>query len=195
MPKPKYSAAERAALKAQGKKRCTRCAVVQPLAAFQKRRGANSHLLDSQCKECIRAARRAWYARDKTRFAEYQRRDFEKHREARLARILAWAKANPDRVRAAGKRHRQQYPERGRLRTMRRYYQQRGAFVEDVERLIVFARDDGLCGICGRPVDPADYEIDHVVPIRWGGKHCYANVQLAHRFCNRRKGARLLTHF
>jgi 5-methylcytosine-specific restriction endonuclease McrA len=34
--------------------------------------------------------------------------------------------------------------------------------------------------------------MDHIVPFAAGGTHEPANVQLAHRVCNSRKGARLL---
>lgn len=32
---------------------------------------------------------------------------------------------------------------------------------------------------------------DHIVPLAEGGEHSYANVQVAHVFCNRSKGGRL----
>jgi 5-methylcytosine-specific restriction endonuclease McrA len=71
----------------------------------------------------------------------------------------------------------------------------RGAFVEDVEPLVVLERDDGVCGICGEDVDPTFFDIDHVIPLARGGEHSYRNVQVAHRRCNARKGARLLDAF
>ena len=56
-----------------------------------------------------------------------------------------------------------------------------------------------VCGICGLPVDktlkspdPMSKTIDHIIPVSRGG-HPFelANLQLAHRCCNRQKGARL----
>jgi 5-methylcytosine-specific restriction endonuclease McrA len=64
-----------------------------------------------------------------------------------------------------------------------------GAEVEHVDPLVVLERYDGACGICGEDVDPFDHEMDHIVPISRGGPHTYANVQPAHRGCNRRKSA------
>ena len=57
-------------------------------------------------------------------------------------------------------------------------------------------RDAWVCGICTGPVD-RDLEypdrmcatVDHVVPISKGGRHVWANVQLAHLDCNMAKGA------
>ena len=62
----------------------------------------------------------------------------------------------------------------------------------------VYARDKGICYICGKPCDRNDYKekegiivcgnnypsIDHVVPLAKGGKHEWSNVRLAHRICN-----------
>lgn len=59
--------------------------------------------------------------------------------------------------------------------------------------ITVYTRDQGRCGICGEPVDPADVEIDHVHPISRGGSHEPKNWQLSHRRCNRLKSARVAT--
>lgn len=58
----------------------------------------------------------------------------------------------------------------------------------------VYARDRGICQICGKPTDPTDIKdghirrnyptLDHVVPLSKGGKHTWDNVQLAHMACN-----------
>lgn len=61
-----------------------------------------------------------------------------------------------------------------------------GAYSEWIDRNAVFERDRGVCGICGRPVDPADWHLDHIVPLG-PGDHVYANVRISHPACNRRK--------
>ena len=65
------------------------------------------------------------------------------------------------------------------------------AFVEEVSYEKLYARDSGICQICGLPVHPVkgidnswDGTIDHIVPISVGGKHSMSNCQLAHRICN-----------
>ena len=59
-------------------------------------------------------------------------------------------------------------------------------------------RDNGMCQLCGREVNEADYvyvndafvagndypSIDHIKPLSKGGVHQWDNVQLAHRLCN-----------
>lgn len=59
----------------------------------------------------------------------------------------------------------------------------------------VLAEED-VCWICGRPVDkslpagdPMAPELDEVVPVSLGGSPVErANVRLAHRVCNERRG-------
>lgn len=59
----------------------------------------------------------------------------------------------------------------------------------------IYERDGWHCRLCGEIVDrslpclhPDAPTIDHIIPISRGGKHIRANVQLAHRKCNVRKG-------
>jgi hypothetical protein len=63
-----------------------------------------------------------------------------------------------------------------------------GARVERFARSEIYARDGGVCGICGRHVPAPDSSLDHVVPISRGGIHTPANVRLAHFDCNAQRG-------
>lgn len=71
----------------------------------------------------------------------------------------------------------------------------------------LYRRDKGRCQICGMICDWNDYEvreggafiangnypsIDHIVPLAKGGKHEWANIQLACRKCNTIKSDRIL---
>jgi 5-methylcytosine-specific restriction endonuclease McrA len=64
------------------------------------------------------------------------------------------------------------------------------AFIEDVDPLVIYTRDKGLCQICLKPINDL-YEIDHIIPLARGGKHSYENTQLAHPSCNRHKWAKI----
>lgn len=73
-----------------------------------------------------------------------------------------------------------------------------GVEYETIDRSAVFERDGWTCGICELPVDPDEpfpsagaATLDHVVPMSHGGGHVWANVQLAHFYCNTVKGNRL----
>jgi len=68
-------------------------------------------------------------------------------------------------------------------------------------RLKVLMSQD-VCGICGKPVDkslpasdPMSATVDHIVPVSRGGDPSdIANLQLAHRCCNRAKSDKLPQH-
>ena len=55
-------------------------------------------------------------------------------------------------------------------------------------RPFVYERDAGLCGLCGRPVDPDKFHVDHIRPVSEGGEWFEpANLRLAHPKCNMRR--------
>lgn len=72
----------------------------------------------------------------------------------------------------------------------------------------LYARDEGICWICGDRCDFEDYvrdekgsfiagarypSIDHIYPISKGGQHTWDNVRLAHCRCNTLKGAKVVS--
>lgn len=67
----------------------------------------------------------------------------------------------------------------------------RGAYVANVNRRLIFERDNWKCGLCRKAVrrtsvvpHPLAPTIDHIIPISRGGTHEPANVQCAHFRCN-----------
>ena len=56
------------------------------------------------------------------------------------------------------------------------------------EVLMVYARDKGICRICGKEVKADQVSIDHIVLLARGDAREPTNWQLAHRSCNARKG-------
>lgn len=158
-------------------------------------------------KERAAASRKAWYEKNKEAALAYgkryraenavdlrsydrERAKTEKRQELqrRIARensakkveaVRAWAAANPDKA----KRNRKNVEGRRRARL-------RSQPFEPIDLLDVYRSNDGLCGICNKPVAEDAFELDHIVPISKGGGHVRENVQPAHRSCNRRKGAR-----
>lgn len=103
------------------------------------------------------------------------------------------------RSRETARRRRAANPEIGRASAARRRALELSTFVEDVALAALFDRDRGRCGVCGEEVeralkhpDPKSASVDHVVPLSKGGEHSYANTQLAHLDCNRRKGTKVM---
>jgi 5-methylcytosine-specific restriction endonuclease McrA len=71
---------------------------------------------------------------------------------------------------------------------------QYGGRYEFIDKLAVFARDNWVCQLCGKPVDrdaqwpdPYSVSLDHRVPLSKGGDHLYENVQCSHLRCNQSK--------
>lgn len=49
-----------------------------------------------------------------------------------------------------------------------------------------------ICGICGKPItDMKDCTLDHIIPLSRGGRTSLENCQLAHSWCNKKKGSKL----
>ena len=58
----------------------------------------------------------------------------------------------------------------------------------------MFEVQDGLCGICNKPMNFGEHEVDHVIPVCYGGGNERGNLQLAHTKCNRMKRTEVDPH-
>lgn len=134
------------------------------------------------------AAARARYATDPTHAA----RVLANNRKYRAARLDEYRERDKHYSKAYQVRHPERFEQTHRRASLTRRALVIGAFVESVDALAVFERDNGVCGICHRRVDPkSKWHVDHVIPLSKGGMHSYANVQLAHARCNLSKRASL----
>jgi 5-methylcytosine-specific restriction endonuclease McrA len=118
----------------------------------------------------------AHYAAHREEKAVYDAAYRAAHREERLAYDAAYAAKNRDKIRDKVGRHRSRKAD---------------AFIESVDRQVVFTRDAGTCGICQQGVESANWHLDHVIPLSKGGQHSYDNVQVSHPSCNQRKSSKL----
>lgn len=82
-------------------------------------------------------------------------------------------------------------------RTQRLHYHSKGRTMTDDRRrtrgparAAVLARTGGTCYLCGRPLDPAAFDVDHVRALDAGGADDLANKAPACAACNRGRGAR-----
>lgn len=112
------------------------------------------------CKECIVIRRNKWLA---------------ENRQAYNATGYAWRERNPH----------YKLSDNANRRAVRRH-----AFVEKIDRRIVFQRDEGICYLCNKPADPALWHLDHKMPLSKGGLHFYENVAVTHPRCNMIKHAK-----
>ena len=68
----------------------------------------------------------------------------------------------------------------------------------DEQRTIIYARDEGICQICGDKTDPIGgdsksptaFHADHIIPHTAGGPTSIANGQTTHLHCNEKKGSK-----
>lgn len=102
-----------------------------------------------------------------------------RNRERELKRMSDWAKKNP---------------EKAQQKNRRRQAKKLNVPHDDWIWYEIYARDLGVCQICGLPVYNDDLapiqihaEYDHRVPLSKGGSDTADNVWLTHRFCNQHK--------
>lgn len=87
---------------------------------------------------------------------------------------------------------------RRRAHWKKRHAIKRGAIeAETIYPESIYERDGWVCRLCGLPVDralefpdPMCASLDHKRPLKDGGTHTRANVQLAHFRCNAAKGSK-----
>lgn len=60
----------------------------------------------------------------------------------------------------------------------------KGAFVEHIDKRVLWERFGRLCALCTQPIKFKHVTLDHIVPLSKGGLHSYENIQPAHGLCN-----------
>lgn len=56
-----------------------------------------------------------------------------------------------------------------------------------LERISVYDKGNGLCAICGEPIDFDNFTVDHIVPLYNGGSNAMDNLQPTCFVCNQMK--------
>ncbi len=171
----------------EGFKQCCRCREEKPLVDFNLHRSQP----DGRQRQC-QACQRTWGLASYHKNEETRRAYYARHREALIAKAVAWQRANSERRREVNRRYHQRHSFQIRQRDQRRKARVKGAWTGPVDYAAILARDGHVCHICGGTVDPADLHFDHVVPIARGGKHHAHNIRPAHARCNLAKGARVI---
>lgn len=122
-------------------KRCTKCGQHKPPSEFYAN-AAGRDGLRSDCKTCVAARRKKWYA---------------ENREREIERVTGWQRANKDRYNAKQRRYRAANKERIRDQYVRRTF---GITLADYERML--DEQDGGCAICGAPEpEGSSLHVDH----------------------------------
>jgi len=133
---------------------------------------------------------RTYYTANRKKQLTYQTVYRAEHREKIMTRDAVYNAAHREQRRAYYATYRAIHSEEIATYQATRRARKADAFIEAIDRQTVFSRDGGLCGICQQGVEPANWHLDHVIPLSKGGQHSYDNVQVSHPVCNMRKGTR-----
>ena len=130
--------------------------------------------------------------RNKENIKVYRESYYKNHREERLVYGRGWREKNPDYMRSYRQEHEKRFRDYYRQKCSRRRAKIFKAFVEEIDRGVVFERDSGICYLCGLPVDPNNWHLDHKIPLSKNGLHCYDNVGVTHPSCNHKKKDKIM---
>lgn len=75
-----------------------------------------------------------------------------------------------------------------RARRWKRYQCKQHTTCQQINRQAVWDRGKGICHICNSPALPDNWHLEHIVPLKRGGTHCYDNIAVSHPECNLYKG-------
>lgn len=141
--------------------------------------------------ELVKASKRAWDEANYEKLREFANRANRRWKASNAEKVIAyntqWAKDNPDLVAAKAKRWRQSHPEVTRAAKSRRRAMIRGSMIGPVDLMALWEQQDGLCALCGLPIDrdlkwpdPFSASVDHIIPLAKGGPHTQENLQWVH---------------
>ena len=68
---------------------------------------------------------------------------------------------------------------------------EKNAFIENINPLSLYKKQNGICYICDKKFDFKDMEMDHIIPLCKNGKHETKNTKMACAKCNRSKGGKM----
>lgn len=185
--------------------RCLRpdlCRSCRKLAAATRyRQSENGRATRARCQARYvqsdkgRAVQARFFQSEKGRAALARYRESDK---CRATKARCWARRRQlgeYRLYQAQYQARYRKTDKGRAQMARCWALRRGReanaiVLEYVDRETIFVLDGGLCHLCDVPVEAGAFEVDHVIPIAVEPIEAQFNCAVAHKSCNRRKGAR-----
>ena len=58
-------------------------------------------------------------------------------------------------------------------------------------RRLIWERDEGMCYMCHKNLNLSEIELDHLIPVAFGGSSDEKNLAVSCQKCNRRRGTRI----
>lgn len=158
--------------------KCYGCGEILPESSFSRDNSRSGQRnVSGKCRTCKALYQKALHITNPRKYIEYSAGYYERNRKVHLQRMSLWRRQNPDRMLAYWHNY------KARLKA-------NGPYDLGITRPKLFTRDGGMCQICQTVTTYKDCSIDHVKPASKGGTHTWGNVQLAHKLCNIRKGAK-----
>jgi len=138
------------------------------------------------------AAAKAWVEKNGDRRAAWLKAYKEKNAERLRSEGREKYRANPERAKRSAAAYRRANPEKLRVFGADRRAREKasgGKLSRDIVRRLMWLQC-GMCPACGADLREVGHHIDHIVPLKAGGAHEDANVQLLCPPCNLSKQAR-----
>lgn len=118
--------------------------------------------------------------------AAWNRANREKTAEA----AKRWCQRNPEKRKAIMADYRRRHPEKWAADCARR--RASGGSLTAAEIVEIKERDGGFCAYC---LQPGASELEHCTPLSRGGRNEAANIVMACKSCNARKGTKTVLEF
>ena len=132
-----------------------------------------------------------WRAANSEKMKIYQDKYRAKNSEKVKAATRAWQILNPERIKANVTKWNIANPEACRIRQHNRRARERvngGRLSKDLSKKL-YKRQKGKC-VCCRKLLGNNFHLDHIMPIKLGGKNEDWNIQLLGEECNLKKNAK-----
>lgn len=165
-------------------KTCSMCGLAKQHNCFSPDRRISSGL-QSRCKMCFASLAKQKRQQDPGKHRESVRKSTAKHYTAKLERNAIYRSKNPEKVSEWKQRDRTI----NKARVLADNAKRRSALVGETSpeiRQMYALRDFYKAMSLGD-----EFHVDHIVPIKHGGRHTYNNLRVIPAICNLRKGARL----
>lgn len=168
-----------------GMKKCTKCGSNGSFYSNKSQPGGLSYW----CKQCDKEYARVHYQsyKDRRRISETTREKNKinnkkwrkNNRSKHLEKLRYWRKNNPEKSREYANKRRAIKEASGGVFTIKEW-----------QKLKQFY--DFRCLCCGKKEPEIELNIDHVVPLKLGGKNSYENIQPLCRECNSSKATKII---
>lgn len=142
----------------------------------------------------IRAVKKEYSEENRDRILEKKREYYQKNKEHHSEYMRAYRQANPERIAEYLRKWREENPDKKRALEYSRRSRKYEVFVEEVNKPGLIDRYGRICHICNGSIPedvthdhPLYFNIEHIVPLIYGGTHGYENCRPSHASCNQQK--------